>query len=114
MDAGDTDQLASEITAAWYEDFFNDCSGTRRLGGEEYRVADVDEYKALGEDPDAQDIPLILVRVRDGVFFEVELDATVWVTSAEERQRAREQHERWVAQAQRHRPKPVEPSPEYL
>lgn len=89
----DARTLAGWIVAAWYDDCFSRL-WPLHVDGEDYEIADEDQYKALGEaDEDGHvlsDAPLILVRKSDGVFFEVELDAHAWETSvaAREAQRA--------------------------
>jgi hypothetical protein len=88
----DTDKIAGWLSQAWFEDLCNRLRPLHILG-EDYEVADDEQYKALGEaDKDglpAADAPLILFRKSDGRFFEVELDATVWETTVEERQAQR-------------------------
>lgn len=84
--------IAGWLSQAWHEDLC-DRLWPLRIDGEDYEVADDEQYAALGEaDKDglpAADAPLILFRKRDEKFFEVELDATVWETTVEERQAQR-------------------------
>lgn len=95
--------LAGWLSQAWYEDL---CGRLWPLHveGETYEFADDEQYAALGEaDEDGYpppDAPLIMVRKSDGRFFEVELDATVWETTVEEREARRELHRKMT---ERHR-----------
>lgn len=99
-DPRNTDKLVSWLITAWYEDMFNR-NDPVRIGSETYRLGDENEYAALGEAAYAPDAPLILVRESDGLFFEVDFDASAWNTTAAERQAQREHHERMRQRAER-------------
>lgn len=94
----ETVKLSGNISALLYDHFFG-CLHGWTFDGEHYEIADDQQYAALGEDIDG-DLPLILVRSSDGKFFEVELDATAWETTAKERkaanERARKMRERFT------------------
>lgn len=92
--------LAMWLAASVGEDFFND--PTRLFGpGRDYRLATEEEYRALGEDPFASDTPVIVTRVGDGSFFEVDVDFHVTPTSAESRRQWRELAARYAKRAAR-------------
>ncbi len=102
----ETMNLSGRISQAMYDHFFGSLRGWT-FDGEHYDVADDQQYEHLGEDIDASDLPLILVRKSDGKFFEVDIDASVWETTAEERREKNEQaarmRERVLRQAERYR-----------
>lgn len=86
----ETQRLDGQITGALYEHFFDAMHGWT-FGGERYEIADDVQYAALGEDPRADDLPLILVRQSDGAYFEVDLWASVSRTTPEQRDEHRRQ-----------------------
>lgn len=97
-------RVAAQIVGAWYTHCLEHEHWSFHDGA--YRPASEEEYRALGEDLYAEDAPLILTRESDGTFFEVELDATAWQTSPEERQAHRDrlaaQRARIEAAAKKH------------
>jgi hypothetical protein len=62
-----------------------------------FTLPDDEEWKALGEDPDAGDLPLILRRVSDGQYFEIDIDVSVRKTSPESRREQQEMLEKQAA-----------------
>jgi hypothetical protein len=83
------EHLDAEITADLFEDFFDSPTGRWRYGGHVYELADEVQLASLGEDPDADDVPLVLVRQGDGAMFEVDLWATVRCVTPEQADRDR-------------------------
>lgn len=71
------DRLDAQVTGHLFEHFFDSTSGRWTFGGQVYRLADDVQYASLGEDADADDLPLVLVRDGDGAMFEVDLFAAV-------------------------------------
>jgi hypothetical protein len=84
----DEDRLAGQISEELTESI-TFASRRLRYGGEEYDCPDEDEWEALGEDPSDPGCPLILRRVSDGKFFEVDIDVTVWETTPRQREEQR-------------------------
>lgn len=86
--SAETLAIAGQIAEDWYARCF--ARDHWHFSDGPYRLASEDEYAALGEDPYADDAPLILARESDGALFEVELEATVSRTSPAIRQAERE------------------------
>lgn len=79
------DRLDAQVTGHLFEYFFDSTSGRWTFGGQVYRLADDVQYAALGEDPDDDDLPLILVRDGDDAMFEIDLWATVRCVTPEQK-----------------------------
>lgn len=95
------ERLDAQLTGYLFEQFVNSARGRWTFGGHVYELADEVQLASLGEDPDADDVPLVLVRQGDGAMFEVDLWATVRCVTPElkdaDRKRLMEHRERAAA-----------------
>jgi hypothetical protein len=81
----DTMSIAATLAGGWYDRMRDDFDAEWLIDGKTYRLADDEQYKELGEDPRAADLPVILFCETDGKFFKVDFEAYVHETSAESR-----------------------------
>jgi len=81
----ETMRISASLSADWWQHVWNLSRPEWRINGQAYKLAEPEQYEELGEDPDADDLPVILFRPADGRFFEVDFEAIVHETSAESR-----------------------------
>lgn len=60
------------------------------IKGETYRIASLEDYQNLGENPEAEDAPIIFRRSSDGTFLEVEVWVHCWPVTAQQKELERE------------------------
>lgn len=99
-------RISASLSADWWQHIWDMHRPEWRINGQTYRLADEEQYEELGEDPDADDLPVILFRETDGKFFEVDFEAFVNETSAESRKAQLERLQRAASRVKAHQPEP--------